>query len=53
MVFRRVASGKDRPWHTLLAGGIGGYLVFSSDNPVNNQVRPDPWQWFSFDMRPA
>lgn len=38
MVFRRTGGGRDRPWHTLLAGGIGGYLVFSPDNPVNNQV---------------
>jgi hypothetical protein len=25
-------------WHPFAAGCIGGYLVFSTDNPVNNQV---------------
>lgn len=46
----RMTGGKERPWHPLLAGGVGGYLVFSPDNPVNNQVSLDP---YSFADRPT
>lgn len=37
VLLRRSMSG-ERTWHALFAGGIGGYLIFSQDNNVNNQI---------------
>lgn len=37
IALQRVAR-EERPWHAFCAGSVGGYLIFSQDNPVNNQV---------------
>ena len=38
MVLLRRTMGGEKTWHALLSGGIGGYLIFSQDNNVNNQI---------------
>lgn len=38
ILLRRINFGKEKGWHSLLAGAIGGYLIFSRDSPVNTQV---------------
>lgn len=38
LLAKRGSQGREYPWHHLLAGGLGGFLVFRHNDNVNQQV---------------
>ena len=37
MILKRI-FGKQQPWHFFVAGGICGFIIFRSKNPINQQL---------------